>query len=113
MRGTVFGNTFENAEKKFMEIASKYESMGIETEKPLIKTKYELQAYFTNGDFWRAITVANCGRSRRCNIAYIDDTIDSQIVDTVIKRCLTAGPYCAYNYFHIWTEEELDEFLAD
>lgn len=113
MRGTVFGNTFENAQKKFMEIASKYESMGIGIEKPLIKTKHELKSYFTNGDFWSAIAVANCGRGRRCNIAYIDDEINPHVVDTIIKLCLTASPYCAYNYFHIWTEEELNEFLAN
>lgn len=87
--------------------------IGIEENPSRMKTKYELQAYFTNGDFWRAIAVANCGRGRKCNIAYIDDTIDSQIVDTVIKPCVTLGPYCAYNYFHVWTKEELDEFLAN
>lgn len=96
-----------------MEIASKYESMGIGLEKPLIKTKYELQSYFTNGDFWSTASVSNNRYGRRCNVAYIDDTIDPEVVDTVIKPCVTLGPYYAYNYFHIWTEEELDEFLAN
>lgn len=113
MRGIVFGNTFENAQKKFMDIVSKYQLMRIGMEKPLIKTKHELQSYFTNGDFWSTVSLSSNLRGRKCNVAYIDDTIDPQVVDTIIKPCLTASPYCAYNYFHIWTEEELDEFLAD
>lgn len=113
MKGIVFGRTFENAKEQFQTIIDRYQSMQIEIEKPIIKTKYELKGCFTNGDVWSAIAVANCGLGRRCNIAYIDDEINSHVVDTIIKPCLTASPYCAYNYFHIWTEEELNEFLAN
>ena len=113
MRGIVFGRTFENAKKQFQKIVDRYELMGIGMEKPLTKTKYELKSYFTNGDFWSTVSSSSNCRGRRCNIAYIDDTIDPEVVDTFIKPCLTASPYCAYNYFHIWTKEELDEFLAN
>lgn len=63
-------------------------------------SKNNSRVIFDNGDEWRVLTATENRRGIRCNIAYIDRTIDKHIVETVIQRTMVSMPYMAYKYFY-------------
>ena len=101
MRGIVWGLTMEAAVKKLEEIENDYDKY--DTAKVLTKRKsssvYEL--LYTNGDYWIACRASESARGHKCNISYVDDRIDIDFVQDVIRHCTCLGPYQAYRYYFV------------
>lgn len=99
MKGIVWGLTMDAAIKKLEEIEDNYDKYN--TAKVLTKRKsfstYEL--VYTNGDYWIACQASESARGRKCNISYIDDRIDVDFIQDIIKPCTCLGPYQAYRYY--------------
>lgn len=94
MKGVIWGQTFESAKEQLDRIVSNYEKIGYEK---VCITKD--QALFCNGDVWAIKSASNPTLGLRANIAYIDNRIDQQIIDEVIKPSLTLLPYTAIHYY--------------
>lgn len=60
----------------------------------------ELQRMIDNGDVWEVRHPSEDVRGVRCNISYIDRTIDRYTVDTLIRKTMILTPYTAYKYFY-------------
>lgn len=62
-------------------------------------------ADFYNGDSWRLAVADPSGtRGRRCNIAYVERSIDYETYRTLINPCLYNFPYSA---IRLWGEGDL------
>lgn len=98
MKGLVFGRTFERASRELDDITENYKRYRYKVVKK-IKTKYQYQVVFDNGDVWRATNASESSRGSKANVAYIDREIDDEVVQTVILRCVAMGPWNATHYY--------------
>ena len=94
MKGVIWGQTFESAKEQLDKIIYNYEKNGCGK---VCITKD--QVLFCNGDVWAIKNASNPTPGLRANIAYIDNRIDTQIIDEVIKPSLTLLPYTAIHYY--------------
>jgi hypothetical protein len=100
MKGIVWYTVFEHGCDKLTEIINKYvEWYGEEIIDMVIRTKYEYKINFTNGDTWRVALATESSRGIRANISYIENNINEDIIQQIIKPCTTASPFTAYNYY--------------
>lgn len=106
MRGVVWGLTFDDAVSKLEEIESDYKRYHAARLIRRIRSKYEYKLEYDNGDTWRAVSARESSRGTRCNVSYIDARISEEFINGVIKRCTTAGPYHAINYYYDYIECE-------
>ena len=53
-------------------------------------------ADFDNGDRWIVVKASECSRGQACNIAYIDRTINYDLIQKIIMPTIKAFPYQAY-----------------
>ena len=101
MRGIVYGKTFEKAKTQLQEIIEDYKKMGIEPESiyKIRQSKNNFSVEFPNGDYWIAVGAATNARGMACNIAYIDQDIDDEIIYCIIMPTIKSFPYQAYRYY--------------
>lgn len=101
MRGIVYGKTFKRAEAQLQEIVENYKKMGIEPESiyNIRKSSNSYSVKFPNGDYWIAVGASENSRGRACNIAYIDQDIDDEIIACIIMPTIKSLPYQAYRYY--------------
>lgn len=100
MKGVVWCKTFKCGCDKLTEIINKYvEWYGVEIINTIRRTKNEYRIDFTNGDTWRVARATESSRGIRANIAYIENNINENIIQQIIKPCTTALPFTAYNYY--------------
>lgn len=98
MKGIVWYKIKSFGKVKFEEIISYYRTLKIEINKFQVRDD-EARVYFKNGDIWYLIK-AETGRCLgRCNVSYIDENIDLEYIEAVIKPCTSLLPYTAYNYY--------------
>lgn len=100
IRGIVWGKSLERALSKFEQIKSGYTYAHIE----VIKEQKNHQSYyilFSNGDEWYAVKAAESQRGRRCNVSFIDDMIDTEIVNTVIRPITKMSPFSIWQYYRV------------
>ena len=72
----------------------------------IIETRRELKVQFANGDYWRAFKISSTnGRGLRCNISYIDNRIDKDLINTIIQPSTISKPYGAIGYYYKNNEE--------
>ena len=94
MKGVIWGQTFESAKEQLDKIIYNYEKNGCGK----VRITKD-QVLFCNGDVWAIKNASNSTPGLRANIAYIDNRIDTQIIDEVIKPSLTLLPYTAIHYY--------------
>lgn len=97
IRGIIWATTQERAEKMLDDMENRYNALcGYKT-----TTRMRAQRNFENGDVWRA-RVANYQMTHgvRCNIAYIDSDINSELVQECIIPCCSLQPFNAIHYFN-------------
>ena len=98
IRGIVWYKNRNNGEEQFNIILSRYKIMGI----PQIKIQKDKTTIFItleNGDKWWLIKADGQRKIGRCNISYIDRSINNEIIEKIIKPCTILWPYTAYNYY--------------
>ena len=98
MKGIVWYKNRSRGEDKINEIINRYNLMGIEIIKKL-NSKNNSLIIFENGDIWRLIAVADNVKAQRCNISLIEQNIEKNFINAIIKPYTTAWPFTAYNYY--------------
>ena len=100
IRGIVWGKSLERALSKLEQIKSNYTYADIEVVKEQ-KNSWLHYILFSNGDEWYAVKAAESQRGRRCNVSFIDDMIDSEIVNTVIRPITKMPPFSIWQYYRV------------
>ena len=98
MKGIVWYKNRSCGEEKINEIINRYDLMGIGIIKK-INSKNNSLIIFGNGDTWRLMAVADNVIGQKCNISLIEQSIEKDFIDTIIKPCTIASPFTAYNYY--------------
>ena len=98
MKGIVWYNNRSRGEEKISEIIYHYDFMGIGIIKQ-INSKNNSFVIFENGDIWRLVGTTDSARGQRCNVSFIEQSIEKDFIDIIIKPCTTALPFIAYNYY--------------
>lgn len=106
MRGVIWYHTKENGEEQIAELIDEYAELGYYGHLMAIGNQNEQGIYFTNGDYWQIFpdtttkyTPKNIEDTLGWNIAYIDEDIDEDFIESIILPLLNQLPFCAYNYY--------------
>ena len=107
MRGIIFckdSNSIKNeGNSKLREIIEKYKKKEITSS--YVFSPNKSFADFSNGDKWEVIVADRSGTcGRRCNIAYVERSIDYKTYCCLISPCLYDFPYSA---IRLWGEGDL------
>lgn len=104
MKGIIYYNSsWENGNKQLQQIVTNYERMKI----PVVKCHYLRSgswAEFENGDTWKVLCANDFARGYRCNIAYIERSINYDIYRCIIAPTMMDFPFSA---FRLWGEGNL------
>lgn len=98
MKGIVYGSTFERADKQLEKIIREYDLVNIQKLSER-KNRRMHEVMYANGDYWEALSARESYRGKICNIAYIDGTIEKNLIRDVVNPTIKARPYRAYHYY--------------
>lgn len=87
----------EKGIQKIQSIKEEYQKIHINVEIKI--TSYDISLYCENGDIWKMYKASDCSRGASCNIGLIEYGTPKRIVNEIIKPCIKAFPYRAYNYY--------------
>lgn len=99
MKGIIYYKNKIAGKIQLDKIISNYATLNI----PIAQQQQSLNnifTTFTNGDTWDLIHISPTSRSKSCNIAYIENTISTEIIDTIIFPTIKSLPYTAYHYYN-------------
>lgn len=108
MRGIIWCNKIEDGSIELERMINNYEQMGYEVNEYRKSQYYGSIVQFNNNDVWEVRQPNENNQGVRCNISYIDRTIDRYTVDTLIRHSMIATPYTAYKYFYPASEENIE-----
>lgn len=77
----IYGATRERAYDKLQQTL---DDMSYGSVKEVRKSSYEFVVILKNGDIYKAVTTSDKARGIKWQYAYIDSTIDKQLVDNII-----------------------------
>ena len=104
MRGIIYyESSSENANDELKKLVDRYNQMRI----PVIKCHYKKigsYAEFENGDIWQVVKANDSARGYRCNIAYIERSINYDTYRCIIAPKMLDFPYAA---MRLWGEGNL------
>lgn len=104
IKGIIFyESSFEKANEELKKTIDRYNKKRI----PVIKCHYKKigsYAEFENGDVWKVVKANDGARGCRCNIAYIERSIDYNTYRCIIAPKMIDFPFSA---FHLWGEGNL------
>lgn len=98
MIGIVWYNKLLDGQEKLKQIVQDYEKINVNTIQYILGSNNN-KVSFDNGDTWYACPAKENQRGHRCNISYIDRTIDPEIIANVIKPITKMPPYAAFKYY--------------
>ena len=109
MRGIIFCKNYTSANTEGVEmlkhIIQQYEKIEINCIFHISPSGNSSYADFYNGDSWRVVVANESGTcGRRCNIAYVERSIDYKTYCCLISPCLYDFPYSAVR---LWGEGNL------
>lgn len=99
MKGIIWGSSITRAQDQLKQVCYKYKIIGIKCKQER-HSHYMSEIIFENGDLWIALKACENARGYRCNISYIDDSIDNDIVDRIIRPATRALPFDGIKYFY-------------
>ena len=104
MKGIIYyESNSENANDELKKLVDKYNQMQI----PVVKCHYRKigsYAQFENGDIWQVVKANESARGYRCNIAYIERSINYDTYRCIIAPKMFNFPYSA---IRLWGEGDL------
>ena len=104
MKGIIYYNSnFENGIAELKRIVERYKQMEISTTYCNYSRNGAL-ATFENGDSWRVLGAKDSSRGYRCNVAYIERSIDYNTYQVIIGPAMFEFPYSAMRF---WGEGNL------
>ena len=98
-----YESSFETANEELKKMIDRYNQKRI----PVTKCHYKKigsYAEFENGDTWQVVRANDSTRGYRCNIAYIERSIDYDIYRCIIAPKMIDFPFSA---FRLWGEGNL------
>lgn len=102
MRGIIFCKSIDKGNQQLLDMTERYKLMNIATQVKMMKNGFTLEC--ANGDFWSVKSASHHALGARCNIAYIERSIDLDTYNHIIAPCLTSYPYSAVR---LWGEGNL------
>lgn len=99
MKGIIWGSSITRAQDQLKTICYEYKILGIKYKQEK-HSYYMSEVIFENGDLWIALKACEGARGYRCNISYIDELIDDDIVDRIIRPITCALPFNGIKYFY-------------
>lgn len=104
MKGIIYyESSFEKANEELKKMVDRYNQMHIPVTKCYYK-KIGSWAKFENGDTWQVVKANDSARGYRCNIAYIERSINYNTYRCIIAPKLLDFPFLA---IHLWGEGNL------
>ena len=104
MRGIIYyKSSFINGNEELKKMIDRYNQMQISVKKCHYK-KVGSWAEFENGDIWQVVKASENARGYRCNIAYVERSIDYDIYRHIISPQMLDFPYAA---LRLWGEGDL------
>lgn len=104
MKGIIYyESNFEKANEELKKIVDKYNRMQISVIRCYYK-RIGSYAEFENGDTWQVVKANDSARGNRCNIAYIERSIDYDTYRYIIAPKMLDFPFSA---FRLWGEGDL------
>lgn len=104
MRGIIYyESNSENANDELKKMVDRYNQMHI----PVTKCHYKKigsYAEFENGDIWQVVKANESARGYRCNIAYIERSINYNTYRCIIAPKMLDFPFAA---MRLWGEGNL------
>ena len=104
MKGIIYyESNFEKANEELKKMIDKYNRMQI----PVVRCYYKKNgsyAEFENGDTWQVVKANDSARGNRCNIAYIERSINYDTYRCIIAPKMFDFPFSA---FRLWGEGDL------
>lgn len=97
MIGIIWTDNINEGNITLEQMIEDYNKLGINTIS-YMKSKYGSKVGFDNGDYWKVVRPSKNQRANKCNVAYIDRTINKEVLHTVIYPTLVAYPYSAYRF---------------
>lgn len=104
MRGIVFYKNRDVGLEQFYKIKENYEYSHIKCVNIQLIQNGSSSMSFENGDHWILLETNSCCKGRRANVAYIERSINEEILNALIAPMLTAYPYQA---IHLYGEGNL------
>lgn len=98
MKGIIWSSSMARAEDKLKRVCYEYNIIGIKCKQERY-SHYKSEVVFENGDLWIALKACENARGYKCNISYIDELIDRDIVDRIIRPATCALPFNGIKYF--------------
>lgn len=98
-----YESDFIKANEELKKIVDQYNFMNIPVEQCHYK-KIGSYARFENGDTWQVVRANESARGYRCNIAYIERSIDYNTYRCIIAPKMIDFPYSGYR---LWGEGNL------
>lgn len=104
IKGIIWYNScFENALEQLNRIIQDYEYYACNYIN-LKTSKFDTCVEFENGDIWRIRKATENSRGYRCNVAYIERSIDYKTYREIVEPRLVEWPISA---LHLWGEGNL------
>lgn len=104
MKGIIYyESSFEKANEELKKMIDRYNQMRIPVTKCHYR-KFGSYAEFENGDTWQVIKANEGARGYRCNIAYIERSIDYDTYCCIIAPKMIDFPFAA---LRLWGEGNL------
>lgn len=98
MTGIIWYKDREHGFERLDQLIEHYSRLGV-TPTKVKKSYFFAFAHFDNGDYWRVFSANDNNRGASCNVSLIEDTIDRDIVNCIIKPCTKAFPYQAFAFY--------------
>lgn len=93
-----FYNNYDEAVNTLQKIVNYYNYSDIDMD--IFENKREVYVYFKNGDTWKLLDASKQNnRGAKCNIAYLDETIDDVNVLSMVKSSIIDLPFGGEFYF--------------
>lgn len=104
MKGIIFCTTITDGNKQLQELIEQYNKCHIPIAEVCYSKNINSFVEFKNGDTWKVVKANDSARGYRCNIAYIQRSIDYNVYRTIIAPKMFDFPYAA---IRLWGEGDL------
>lgn len=104
MKGIIYyESSFEKANEELKKMVDRYNQMRIPANKCHYK-RIGSYAEFENGDTWKVVKADDSARGYRCNVAYIERSIDYDTYRCIIAPKMIDFPFSA---LRLWGDGDL------
>lgn len=93
-----YNEDINNGRKEMERVVDTFKRFQIEVETER-HTKRDSVIKFKNGDYIKVIPAVESQRGQKCNISYVERSIDQKYFDMIIRACTIAPPIQGFNLY--------------